>query len=456
MKESIFFTKKSLLGFSVILLLVFLYFPMQAVVPEATNLSVLLFLGAALFWAFEIIPPFATSISLVVLLTLFLTKPGGVLNLDEKGFKLFFSQLANPIILLFLGGFVLAKALSKYHIDQNLAKAFLSRIGKSSFSILSGHLFLTAFLSMWISNTAAAVIVLSLIRPLLMQIPKGDPLQKGLPLAVAFGASIGGIATPIGTPPNALAIGILAEHGISISFFNWVAMALPLAILILGIASLILWFFFSSKTVIVEHSYELKPLTKKSVAVILGAVFMILLWLTSSFHKIPESLVALMGVSYFVAFRLIDAEDFKQISWDTLFLMWGGLALGEAMIVSDVIPSLFGTKIGIESGIWVFSGFCFFALVLSSFMSNTAAANLLLPVIISFSPENKILLSITIALSCSLSLTFPIATPPNALAYSFRTFSTKDMFKSGFIISVLAIIIILIGFDRVIPLFISG
>lgn len=437
---------KKMLGVAVIALTVLFYFLIPFAIPLPAKRALCIFIIAGIFWALEIIPLYATSITLVVCLTLFIASSGN--------YTTYFSQFAHPIIFLFFGGLVLAKALSKHQLDQIIAQKCASFIGDSPFLLLTGYLLITAFLSMWISNTAAAAIILSLISPILAQAPKEDPLQKALPLAIAFGASIGGIATPIGTPPNALAIGILAEHGIKISFLQWVSMTLPLALIILFVSIMVIWFFFPPKSKILMPKLQPITLNKNGIKVLLGAVGMIALWLTSPFHKLPESLVALMGVSYFVAFELLELKDIKSIEWDVLFLMWGGLALGEAMITSKLIPNLFENIHQMSGNFWLFVVFCILSMILSSFMSNTATASLLLPIIVYFPLENKILLSIVIALCCSLTLTFPISTPPNALAYAMRTFSTKDMFKSGFIISVFALIIIILGFDLVIPNFI--
>jgi solute carrier family 13 (sodium-dependent dicarboxylate transporter), member 2/3/5 len=443
-----FLLQKRSFGILIILFAFLAYFFIPLNIPIAANRALLFFSCAALFWALEVIPLFATSITLVLFLTLFLTK---------QNTWTFFSQFSNPIIFLFFGGFVLAKALSKYHLDRYIARHFFRWTGTTSYSLICGHLFLAAFLSMWISNTAATVIVLSLISPTLQKIPKGDSLLKSLPLSVAFGASIGGISTPIGTPPNAVAIGILGEYGASISFINWMAMTLPLAMIILLFSSWILWLLFPSKTKVDKESSEQTSLSSDGKKVIFGSVAMITLWLTSPLHHIPEAIVAVLGVSYFTAMELIDAEDLKKIEWDVLFLMWGGLALGEAMKTSDLVPALFGEDpFSNYARIWIFVIFCILAIVLSSFMSSTAAANLLLPVIVSISPENKVVLCITVALCCSLAVTFPISTPPNTLAYSLHTVSTKEMFKAGALISLFSLLVILAGFDLVIPLFFGG
>ena len=137
-------------------------------------------------------------------------------------------------------------------------------------------------------------------------------------------------------------------------------------------------------------------------------------------------------------FRSIDTEDFKKIDWDILVLMWGGLALGQGMQFSGLIDHFVSLPLFAGHGIEMVAGLCFLAVILSSFMSNTATANILLPIAMSFTLVDRSLLSITVALSCSFALAFPISTPPNAMAYSLGTFKTKDMFKIGAPITLIA------------------
>ena len=148
------------------------------------------------------------------------------------------------------------------------------------------------------------------------QVEKTDPFRKGIVLAIAFGANIGGIGTPIGTPPNALAMGFLAEHGVYIDFFEWMVMAIPLVILIPILASLVLLWMYRPISKEINYQFPHKvELSQKGIHVIMITFFMLLLWLTSSWHGIPEALVALLGVGILTASQLVSSEDLKKIDW---------------------------------------------------------------------------------------------------------------------------------------------
>lgn len=407
--------------------------------------AILIFLFAVLFWAFEIIPLYATSLCVVLLLTFFLT---GLEIGQTREFSTFLVSFSNPVIMLFFGGFVLAECIKKHGLDLYLTSKLLSKISNKPFSILFSYLFISAFFSMWISNTASCAMMLLLVKPLLNEFKKDDPFVKALTLAIAFGANIGGIGTPIGTPPNAIALGILKEYGVNLNFLNWMIMAVPLAVGLLIIAGLILLFFFPSKEKTIKvPKHKVTALSIKAKGVCAIATFVIVLWLTNAYHHIPEAIVALLGVALFSAFNLIDHQDLKNLDWDILLLMWGGLALGLGIQKTGLLSPLLQTQLFSQHVFFIVGIFCILAFILSSFMSNTATANLLLPIVILIPGQNQILLSITVALSCSFALAFPISTPPNAMVYSLRTFSTKDMFKAGFCISIIGIILVLLGFD---------
>ena len=380
-----------------------------------------------------------------------LAKPGEVLNLGRTGYRLFLIPFSNPVIILFLGGFILAIAIRKYHVDRWIIENILSRLGTSPKVLLFGYLFTAAFFSMWISNTAATAMMLLLIQPILQNLEKDDPFKKAIVLAIAFGANIGGIGTPIGTPPNAIALGILAEHGIFLDFLSWVIMAVPLAIILLVLCGFVLLFFFPPKKDSIQIKIPKKTkLSMRSFGVIAIACLIVVLWLTSPWHKIPEALTALLGIGLFSAFQFIGVEDLKEVNWDILILMWGGLALGEAMQVSGLVEWITQISFLEQYSFMMIVAFCLLAIILSSFISNTATANILLPIVISFPLHQKILLSITIALSCSFVFAFPVSTPPNAMAYSTGVFTTKDIFRCGWILSIISLLFVLLGFEFVI------
>lgn len=406
---------------------------------------ILIFLFAVVFWAFEIIPLYATSLCVVLFLTFFLT---GLEIGERKEFVSYLVPFSSPVIMLFLGGFILAAAIKKYSIDLFLSHKILSAIKPKPVYILFSYLFTSAFFSMWISNTAACAMMLALTKPVLKAIKKNDPFQKALPLAVAFGSNIGGIATPIGTPPNAIAVGILQEYSVYLDFLGWMMMALPLTLFILIVAGGTLLFFFPSKEKSIEIKFDKIPqFSRQAKGVLFIGSLIILAWLTTPLHHIPEGITALFGVALFTAFKLIDHHDLKNVDWDILILMWGGLALGQGIQSTTLMAPLLNHPLFAQQGFLLIAVLCVLAFMLSSFISNTATANLLLPFAVTLTGKDPILISITVALSCSLALAFPISTPPNTMAYSLRTFATKDMFKSGIVISIIAIITILLGFD---------
>jgi sodium-dependent dicarboxylate transporter 2/3/5 len=421
--------------------------------PEAGKRTAFVFVVAALFWALEIIPLYATSLVVVVSLILLIAQPGGPLGLDRGGYKEFLIPFASPVIMLFFGGFILAAALHKYNIDSKIAKRLLRVFGKKPVMIMLGFMLTTAFLSMWMSNTATTAMMLIMIMPLLGQLKPDDPFKKGLVLAIPFGANIGGVGTPVGTPPNAIALGIMSDQGIQINFLTWMIMAVPLVIIMLAITCFILYFMFKPQEK--ELNLELPPLNKvgwRARGVIIIALITIALWLTSGLHKTPEALVALIGAGLYFVFGLLDKEDIKHIDWDILVLMWGGLALGQAMEMSGLTEWIVNAPLFEQHGFLLMTLFCILGVALSTFMSNTAAANLLIPVAISIPGESPIFLAIAVALSCSFAMALPISTPPNAMAFSTNVIQSKDMVKAGTLTSIIAIIFVIFGAKFIIGL----
>ncbi len=415
--------------------------------PEPVSRILFIFVIAALFWAFEIIPLYATSILVVLLEIFLLCLPGKLEGMEQIGYDVFLSQFGNPILILFFGGFILAHALNKYNIDRLVASKLLKVFGRKPYFIMLGFMITTASLSMWMSDTATTAMMIAMVMPFLKQMDKEDPFRTGLILAIPFSALIGGMATPVGTPPNAIAIGILAERNIHINFFSWMKMALPLAGILLFTASAILYGFYpsSSKELHLNITYKEK-INSKVIQVMAIALLTILLWLTSSFHKIPSAVVALLAAGLFSFTGLLKKDDFKQINWDVLILMWGGLALGKGMELSGFADLVVSLPLFEQKGMILVIIFCVLAVVLSTFMSNTAAATLLIPVAVAVPGESSVILAVTIAMSCSLAMVLPVSTPPNAIAFSTDMLRSRDMIKAGAVISLISVILIICGY----------
>jgi len=424
------------------------YFFLPESCPEAAKRTAFIFVLAAFFWAFEIMPLYATSLLVVLLETFLLARPGGVLDMDRLGYVQFFTPFSSPVIILFFGGFIIAAVMRKYGIDRFVASRLMRLFGHKPYAIMLGFMITTAFLSMWMSNTATTAMMLGMITPLLFKLDADDRFKTALALSIAFSANIGGIGTPVGTPPNAIAIGILTQNGIYLNFLSWMMMAVPLVIVLLFVTSFVLRIFFPPKNKTIKFNIEFDGKLDRSSYLAIGVIlFTILMWLSSGWHKIPESMVALLAVGFFAAIRLIDRSDLKHIDWDILVLMWGGLALGKALEVSGLTQWIVSLPIFVSSsGFMLIAIFCLFAVVLSTVMSNTATANLLIPIVISFSGESPIMLAVTVALCCGFAMALPISTPPNAMTFATDVVKSKDMLKSGALVSLISVVLVLVGF----------
>jgi sodium-dependent dicarboxylate transporter 2/3/5 len=414
---------------------------------EAARRAAFVFVFAAAFWSLEIIPLYATSLVVVLLNIFLLARPGGVLDMDESGYQTFLVPFASPVIMLFFGGFVLATVMHKYELDRWIARILLRLFGTRPVFVMMGMMLTTAFLSMWMSNTATAAMMVGLVRPLCDQLDSDDRFRAGLVLSIPFSANIGGIATPVGTPPNAIALGILAQHDIRLNFLDWMLMGVPLALVLLALTGAVLMLMFPPKHKRVELVIKAgKPFDLRGRAVVVIAAVTVVLWLTSGQHGIPEALVGLLAAGLYAAVNLLDKEDFKNLDWDVLILMWGGLALGRGMEISGLSEWIVSLPLFEVRGILLVGVACLLAIFMSTVMSNTATATLMIPIMIAIPASNPLVLAITVALSCSFAMALPVSTPPNAIAFASRMIRSGDMLRSGLIISVVSWLILLAGY----------
>lgn len=420
--------------------------------------TIALFVFAAFMWILEVVPAWATSIITMVLL-IFTVSNGqfAFLRTGENlgtlvSYKDFMAQFASPTIMLFMGGFVLAIAATKVGLDVVLAKVLLAPFGKNPKTVLLGILLVVAVFSMFMSNTATAAMMLAFLAPVLKNLPADGKGRIGLALAIPIGANIGGIGTPIGTPPNVIALGYLKENlGIEIGFGEWCLRMVPFVIVMLLIAWFFLLLFFPFKAK--EIKLEINADRKKDFHFwVVAATFVItiVLWL------IPEKItglnsneVALIPFAIFVATGVFSKNDFKEINWDVLWMVAGGLALGTALmktglaqVLVDTIPfaSMPALVVIIVSGIVGYA--------IANFLSHTSAANLLLPILATVATAvdlsafgGSAALLIGLAISTSVAMILPISTPPNAIASSTGLVETKDMAKMGVIMGLVGLVL---------------
>ena len=411
-----------------------------------------IFVFAAVFWASRVVPLFATSMAVVVFSILLLAEEGGFAADGGIESGQFLGEFGSDIIMLFLGGLVISVALSKHQLDSAVAARVLYPFIHRRLRLIYAIMGITAFFSMWMSNTATTAMMLAIVGSLLREVPEDNRAGAGLVLAVAMGANIGGLGTPIGTPPNAIALGALRGAGYEVTFLQWMLMAVPLALLLLGIAGLVLHWFYQAEEEIKFGEVEAVKLTAKSWAVLGVLLAAITAWLTSGIHEVPDGVIALGAAALLMMLGLIDGDDFKEIEWPVLVLMWGGLALGLAMELTGLVEHLAELPL-VELPNFVLAGVVVVvALGLSLFISNTATAALLVPIVLALAVPQEGLLVVIAALACSFAMAMPVSTPPNALTYGTGRIGVADLVRVGGLMALVAVGIMMAGYRFVVPL----
>ena len=451
------------LAISVFVLLFFWIVPASSY--GLTNITVVeqrviaVFAFAFAMWVTEAVPSWTSSVLIIVLLLLTCSN-GSISFLKVEGVKMISYKslmyaFADPTIMLFLGGFVIAAVASKMGVDVQLAKALLKLFGKKSEFVLLGFLLVTGLFSMFISNTATAAMMLTFMAPVLRHMPVDGKGKIALAMAIPIGANIGGIATPIGTPPNAIALKFLNDPeglNLGIGFGDWFGVMFPYALVLLLIAwaLLMLLFPFKKKTIELVLEGETKHGWQLTVTYITMAVT-IFLWMFDKVTGLSANIVAMIPIAIFCVTGIFTKEDLNQINWSVLWLVAGGFALGTALYETGLDKHLIeAIPFQTWSPIVVIIAASVVCWILSNIIANTAAANLLIPVMVTlavgmremlvpFGGETTMLLSVTLA--ASLAMCLPISTPPNAIAYSTGMIETKDMMKVGVIMGIVGLVL---------------
>lgn len=416
-----------------------------------------IFLLATLFWILEPIPIFATSVLIITLELVMVSDKSFFLFQDDGSVANFGSMIAHkeimatfasPIILLFLGGFFMAIAATKYRLDINLARVLLRPFGSDPRRVLLGLMVITAVFSMFMSNTATTAMMLALLAPILASLDKSDTGKMAFVLGVPFAANIGGIGTPIGTPPNAVALKYLTGEN-AIGFGTWMGFAVPFVIILLGFTWILLLRLFPPQSATLTLDIRGKFLKHwKALTVYVTMGITILLWLLDAFHGMNAYIVAMIPIAVFTATGIVTTEDMKRISWDVLWLVSGGIALGMGMEKSGLAMHIIDSiPFAAFSPLLIVGVATVITIVMATFMSNTATANLMLPIVAAlgislgglevFGGSKMLILAVTFASSLAMSLA--ISTPPNAMAQATGLVETRYMRKSGIIIGLVGL-----------------
>lgn len=370
--------------------------------------------------------------------------------------KSIFATFADPIIILFLGGFFLADAATKYRLDINLARVLLKPFGTNPKYVLLGLMSVTALFSMFMSNTATAAMMLALLTPVLALFRPEDRGRAAFALCIPVGANVGGIGTPIGTPPNAIALKFMQEMGLNITFGKWMMFGIPFVIIMLLVGWLVLLKMFPIAQKSLDLAKEMKGkflTTPKAIIVYATFIITILLWvIPKDYHGLDSNSVAIIPIAVFSVTGVITKKDLKSMSWDVLWLVAGGFALGVALSETNLAKDMINAiPFASWDSLMLLVGASLICLFMATFMSHTATAALLMPIMASVAAgmmsagqmddAGAIGLLVTIAFASSLGMALPISTPPNAMAYATGHVEQKGMAISGTILCLLGLAI---------------
>lgn len=434
--------------------------------PQARKVATIM-VFCLVFWMTEVIP-----LSMTAFLGVLIALMTGIADISTA-----FQNLGHPIILLFIGSFLLARSMTRHGLDKRLALFILSRsiFQKSLFSMFLGFSMVSYVLSMWVSNSVTVAMLLPLTLGVVQLIQEPEARKSPAAfflLGIAYSASIGGVSTIIGSPPNLIGVNYLAKEGITIDFLQWMIIALPISLTMYAIMLLYIRYFLKKfsfspqgiKAYVEEHTKTQPPISKGEKVTMGVFVLAVVLWLSPGVFNLlgmaeaytfmstyfAESTVALLAALLLFLIPpgqenggegTLTAEDLLRIDWDTILLFGGGMALGQLVVSSglaDVIGS--GITTVVDSDQWVLLVFVLVVgvLLLTEVSSNTAIAITFIPIIIGILnqlqlPELYPVLGVVVA--CSMAFMLPVATPPNAIVYGSRQVPIRTMAKTGFVLN---------------------
>ena len=421
-----------------------------------------IFLFAILMWLLEAVPAWTTSVMVVVLL-LFTTSNSSFVLFENASpealgahasYKSLLHCFADPIIMLFIGGFVLAIAASKTGLDLFLARVMLKPFGKNPKWVLLGFLMVTGVFSMFLSNTATAAMMLTFLGPVLKALPADGKGKTALALAIPIAANVGGMGTPIGTPPNAIALKYMNEVGMNIGFGQWMLFMIPFTLLLLFLAWVMLskMFPFKAKEINLNIEGELKK-DWRSIVVYITFAATVLLWVLDKKTGVNANVVAMLPVGVCAIIGVLTKRDLEEISWSVLWMVAGGFALGVGLQETGLAQTLINAiPFGSWPAIVIVIGSGLICYMMANFISHTATASLLVPILAAVAGSAAVATNLAplggaatvlvgVAIGSSLGMVLPISTPPNAIAAATGMIEQKDMVKTGLVMGVLGLIL---------------
>ena len=450
------------------------------VVSEKADAVIAVAIWMVIWWITETV-----NIAVTALLPLILFPLLKVMEIADVG-----ANYGSPIIFLFFGGFVLALALEKVKLHKRIALNIIKFTGTTPNKVVLGFMIATAFMSMWISNTASTVVMLPIaISVIKLLVDDSDGFTKGdknfalsIMLGIAFAANAGGIATVIGTPPNSVLIGLLEnQYNIQISFLTWMSFGLPFSIIMVVAVYFVLvkWMFpckdilfTASANLISEEVKKLGKVSKEEKRVLIIFAITVFLWITRTIVntlfpglKLSDTVISLIGAVSLFAIPMnlkkgnfiLQWKDTEKLAWGILILFGGGLALAKGMASSGLVALITDTiAAGNFNVLATVALLIVLMLFMTELMSNVALVAVLAPVVAGIAiglniPILNLLIPVTMASSCAFML--PMATPPNAIVFASGYVKVNEMVKAGIVLNAIAVGLLILYYQFVIPLF---
>ncbi len=429
------------------------------------------FLFAVIMWTTEAIPMWTTSV-LVIGIMLIGVSDSSLYILREDydrnilgtlvSYRNILTSFADPVIMMFLGGMCLSAAATSCGLDVQIAKAMLRPFGTKPETVLLGFMSATALFSMFMNNTATACIFLAIVAPIVRQLPNKSNERVAYILGIAFSASIGGLGTPIGTPPNAIAMKFLNEIHDSqypIGFGEWMFFMIPLVVVLIVSTWLLLLHMFPFKRKVIALNTDIHEYTKsqenarnarKYVIITLTFLLTVILWATDAITGLNANIIGFIPICVFCVTGIFGKEELRKINWDILWLVAGGFALGTGMFESGLALHI-ASALNFQgwNPILMVLGSGLVCYAFSTFISNSATAALFLPILATVARSSEALhdygaepaLIIGLAIASSLAMTLPVSTPPNAMAYNTGYVTQNQMIKAGLIVGGIGLLV---------------
>lgn len=448
--------------------------------PQA-NKAVTVAILMIVWWISEVLPMAAVALVPLVLLPLL-----KVSTIEEVA-----KSYSNPVIFLFMGGFMIGLAIEKWNLHKRIALQIVNKTGTSGDRIILGFIIATAFLSMWLSNTATTMMMFPIALSVIAVMRESEKPGKGftnfalaLMLVIAYASNFGGMATVIGTPPNVAFVAYIEKkYGYTIQFIDWMMLCTPLVIILLAMLYIVLtkWLFpngikRSNETNNLIHS-ELLALGKMTGAekrVLLIFIFTASLWITKDLlnqlhlFKLDDNMIAIMGALALFATpsgknhehksrMLLDWDDTSKMAWGILLLFGGGIALAGSLEKVGVMEQIGNWLAGFSNmgNLVLILVIVTIAIFLSELMSNVAQVIVLAPVLVALADAlhlDPLLLGLPMTLAASAASMLPMGTPPNAIVFSSGFIRMKDMIRAGFIMNLISIVLITLFSWLILPL----